>query len=379
MDSRTLSSSNSSQPRDRKPDVDRELSPDVVLSSSRETARILLLEQEEESTPLFPAPKAPRSGRWLWLTVLASLGLHAALMVIPTGEASKQTPPKPAEQVRITQLPSQKVPVPKSLSKPSVSLPQVVNRPRSTVPPISALREVPPLATEVKPQPTSTPTKDTPPATKPGENSWQDFPTYPAAQPGCFGLASCFQTGDTLTQVSAFFAKELPAKKYTLNRMVQEPGREVYQISRNGMTQFLSAIVDGKNTVYVLSDKPRTLDDLKKAVEIPPDIQAILNGLDAQQATSAYFANPSAFYTGQAPRSGIRNISLIGTQADTMMDEFLGTNLRNAEYDPPEQVEDYGGGRVYQVKKGSTVLYLNVVPTKDGSGTVLVVWEKQPT
>lgn len=341
----------------------------------------------EEVPPLFPIAKSKgRTTQWIWLIALASLGLHAGVLLIPTGEGSKPTPPKPPEQqIRITQLPNlTKQPTIKPPAKPIVkrTLPQTVNRPQS-------VRSTPPPIPSAKP-PSSKPLAASPAVNAAnGENPWQDFPLYPGSQPGCFELPSCLQISDSLSQVAAYFAKELPGKKYEAKRMIQEPGREVYQVSRNGLTQFLSLIVNGNNTVYVLSDAPRSLSDLEKAVEVPPEIYAILVGLAVQQADPSYFAQPDQFYSkadgkglnagSLVPRSGIRNISLVtGQAADTMMDEFLRSNLQNSKFEVTDLPQPYSGGKVYQLQKQRLTLYLNLVPTKDNSGTLIVIWKTPP-
>lgn len=336
----------------------------------------------DNSPPLFSAVQQPRGVvRWIWVVALTSIGLHAGILLIPLGEEAKPPPPKPPEnQVRITQLPNLKKqpaikPAPKPVVK-RVSVPKI-NRPQAKTPPASALQ---------------TPSKQgsSSQAEQAGEDSpWKDFPLYPGSTTGCFELPSCLQADADLSQVSAHFAQQLPAKKYEAKRVVQEAGRQVYQVTRSGLSQFLSIIENGKKTVYVLSDAPRTLADLEKAVEVPPEIYAILVGLAVQQTDASAFAQPNQFYAkaagkslnagGLVPRSGIRNISLVpGQAANTMMDEFLRSNLQNSDFEVTDVPQPYGGGKVYRAKKGSQTLYLNLVPTKDNSGTLLVIWKTPP-
>ncbi|MBW4582188.1 MAG: hypothetical protein KME42_21695 [Tildeniella nuda ZEHNDER 1965/U140] len=310
---------------------------------------------------------------WLNVSTLVSLGLHGLLLFLPMGHESTK-PPKPQEkQVRITQLPTlTKVAPVKTLPKPRVTPRVVSDRPTT-----------PPLKRAVAPPPSQ------PAPGSPNANSWADFPLYPNSQPGCFGLPSCLQVDDALSQVTAFFARELPAKKYDLKPTLKEAGREIYQVSRGGQTQFLSVITSEKGTVYVLSDAPRSLEDLKKAVEVPPEVSDILSNLDAKTAEPSLFAQPDLFYTrstekglgagAQVPRSGIRNISLVPDQvAADMMNAFFQTNLQNSGYEVTDRQQQYGGGNVYQVKKPTVTLYLNLVPTKDKSGTLVVTWKDAP-
>ncbi len=243
----------------------------------------------------------------------------------------------------------------------------------------------PPLQRASTPSPSQS-TRSTPDSSA---NPWADFPLYPNSQPNCYGLPSCLQVGNVLNQVTDFFARELPAKKYDLKLTLKEAGREVYQISHSGQTQFLSVMTAEKGTVYVLSNAPRSLEDLKKAVEVPPEVSEILSNLDAKTAEPSLFAQPNLFYTrstekglgagAQVPRSGIRNISLVTDQvAEEMMNAFFQTNLQNSGYEVTDLQQQYGGGGIYQVKKPKVTLYLNLVPTKDKTGTLVVTWKEPP-
>jgi hypothetical protein len=331
--------------------------------------------------PLFPIPQSTGgAAKWFWLVTLASVGLHTGLMLIPTGEASKPLPPKASEQqVRITQLSNPaKQPTVKPSTPPVVKVtPAVVTR--------SPVIALPPVV-QASPSPQSTPA---PPDSAAADNPWKDFPLYPGSTPGCFGLPSCLAASVALSQVSAHFANQLPARKYDVKRTVQASGREVYQVARNGLSQYLSLIETGKNTVYVLADAPRTLEDLEKAVEVPPEILSILVSLAVQKADATDFSQPEQFYSkadGKSlspgvlvPRSHIRNISLVtGQVANTMMDEFLRSNLQNNAFDVTDLPQEYGSGPVYQLQKANQILYLNLVPTQDNSGTLLVFWKTPP-
>jgi hypothetical protein len=330
-------------------------------------------------SPIFPDHRQAGASRWLWLGLLLSIGLHIGLMLIPSGH-EPPPPPKtePEKQVRITQLAKLKtVKLPNKVVKP---LARVV-RPRSA-----------PLI--VQPQP-PIPPKALPSLGDPPEqgdaaesSSWEDFPLYPGAQPGCFGLPSCLQTADSLKQVADYYAKELPAKKYALTPKSQEAGRQVFQVSRKGEAQFLSIIQTDKGQAIVLSDAPRSLDDLKKAVEVPPEVAAILSSLAAENAKPADFAQADVAYTKSAekgyasgaaiPKPEVVNISLVRSYSfDTMMSEFFRSNLVNAGFDVTD-LPDFGGGKLYTVSKESSTLFLSLLPSQDGDNTLIVTWKTQP-
>jgi hypothetical protein len=154
----------------------------------------------------------------------------------------------------------------------------------------------------------------------------------------------------------------------------------VYQVSRDGLTQFLSLIqVDGKGTLYVLSEAPRTLADLTQAIEVPAAIYDVLAGLAAEDATRANFAQPDPFFSGETPHDQIGVMKLVLDESpDTFFDSYFRTNLFNSGFTSSETPQQYGGGPLYTVTKDDLLLYVNLVPTQDGSGTIVVIWKSQP-
>lgn len=97
------------------------------------------------------------------------------------------------------------------------------------------------------------------------------------------------------------------------------------------------------------------------------------------------FEKPESFYTeeslnaGGEPerKSGVDRIKWISLkEPDVVLDE-LKPQLKSIGIEPTTQGE-YGGGTVYQVKKGSSVRYINLVPTKGSIGTLVIVWNRDP-
>jgi hypothetical protein len=332
------------------------------------------------------SPKKPSgfSQQLIWLMLIASLGLHGIVLWIPLPAEKKPVNAKPEEKsVRITQLPALIKP---ATVKPVAKVPPLkpavpVQRPPSlrqlSVP--SQRPSMPPMTPKL--QEAVQPAQPEAPTTNP----WQDFPLYPQAESGCFNLPSCLQTADGLDKVARFFEQELAAKKYILAPVKAEADRQVYQVSRNHLTQFLNILtIAGKGTVYVLAPSELSLAELSKAKAVPPEIAAIFAGLDAEEVSRDRLRQPEAFYTTDAPRSEIVDMRLIANPspditAETFFDAYLSTNLRNSNFDDfGETGQTYGGGAVYLAKKGNTSLYINPVPTQDGAGTVVVIWKTLP-
>ena len=384
--------------------------------------------------PLFSVPQAsPVHQKLWWSSVLISLGLHGAMLCLPLPPETPTPTPKvnTQKQVRVTQLPIAKpslttpakatpakvsTPSPKAVvpANPTLVVPPATPKPKPTPPPTEEKpkAEKPPEKTlekpklekpkpeetkpeEIKPQTTaSTPTATpSPPATPVPEalnpdDAWRNFPLYPGSKPGCFNLSSCLQAEDSLSQVSSHFAQALPAQNYEIKVVTQDAQHVIYQVLKAGRTQFLSVLVAEKETVYVLADAPRSLEELKQAVEVPPEVADILRNLDAQAAEAALFTNASLFYTtnpgiggppATVPHPEILSLSfLAGQSAQTMMDEYFRSNLQNNGYEVRDLNQQYGGGLLYQVQKDSLTLYLNLVPTQDGTGTLVVMWKKLP-
>ncbi|XGV99487.1 MAG: hypothetical protein ACAF41_11190 [Leptolyngbya sp. BL-A-14] len=313
-----------------------------------------------------------RSSRFLksaWLATVVSLGLHGFLLLLPIAPDHKTPPVKPTEKsVRITQLSKLSKPAPRQL--PKVLRPQ---KPKLARP--SQAKPVSPPAPPSKPSQESKPDSTA--------NPWQDFPKYPGGVPGCFNLTACVQSSDDIKLVSTFFNTELKAKKYEAALTKDEPDRKIYQVSRNNLTQYLNLFIFKGTTLYVLSPKELTLAELTKAKAVPPEIDAIFAGVDAQEVAADSFTQPELFYTGGQLRSDIIDARFVknldaSTTAETFFDAFIKGNLQSSQFDVPEESQPYGGGAVYVATKGNASFYINVVPTKDKEGGIIVIWQKPP-
>jgi hypothetical protein len=187
------------------------------------------------------------------------------------------------------------------------------------------------------------------------------------------------QTNARLEDVSNYFQRELTAKRYTVQAGEQEPNRRVYQISRNGLAQFLTLFfVDGK-TVYVLSEAPRTLADLGQAVEVPTALYDVLANFAAPDAGRADFAQPEFFYDVDTRKPEVAVAKLVtGEVPDTFFDAYLRTNLFNNGFTSDESPQNYAGGLLYTITKEELSLYINLVPNYDNSATIVVIWRDKP-
>ncbi len=340
--------------------------------------------------------------------LLISLGLHGLLLFLPTG-AERNPIVEKEETVKITQLPSSSKPAAKPASK-SAAKPAAkkvkparravaINRPRAIVTPAprieprqasaageQARREL--VAASASGETSGT---DQQAEASGAESPFADFPHYSGAEPGCFGKESCQKTADPLGKVDAHFAKQLPAKKYQVQSVSNEADKKVYQVSKGGATQFLNLFTSDGGTVYVLAPEPlNSLDDLKAAVEVPEGLYVTLSKLGGEPADDTNFDDPDNFFAklssedeaGSVLAAELRSEidgspQLVSGQTPEKVYNGLQPQLQSNGIEISE-VKPYGGGSLYKLHKGSFTGYLNLVPSKDRTGTIVVVWTGSP-
>lgn len=342
--------------------------------------------------------------------LLTSVALHGLLLLMPMPE-EKAKIPKKEKTVKVTQLalpPSKPAAstAPKTLiaTKPKVT--PLTSRPVQPVvrrqPLIQAVKPklvqtpLPPRQVTATPSPSATASPavspNVEPTTPPSDATntpLAEFPHFPGAKPGCLEVPSCFQTANDLAKVADHFTKELPAKGFTAPEDINEAERKVYQVSRSDFPpQYLSLISTKDGTIYVLADQPRSLDELKNAVDVPPEFYTILAEVGEELEDESQFSEPTQFYTKLSSQDS--DASLIPAQlrpeiqatkliADQTPDAVYATMLSSLQsiFEVSES-GSYGGGTLYTLKKGSFSGYLNLVPTKDNSGTIVVLWTESP-
>jgi len=97
------------------------------------------------------------------------------------------------------------------------------------------------------------------------------------------------------------------------------------------------------------------------------------------------FKEPESFYTeaslktGDKPerKLGIDRINWISLKRPDEVFTNLEPQLKDMGVATTTQGE-YGGGIVYEVKKGNFIRYINLVPVKGSVGTLIVVWNRDP-
>jgi hypothetical protein len=88
--------------------------------------------------------------------------------------------------------------------------------------------------------------------------------------------------------------------------------------------------------------------------------------------------DPPGFDIPENLASGIEDSRFIKSKTPPQVYESLVTSLSQYGYVPTPIASGYGGGQLYKIDKDKLTVYLNLVPTTNGSGTVVVTWSTNP-
>ncbi len=93
---------------------------------------------------------------------------------------------------------------------------------------------------------------------------------------------------------------------------------------------------------------------------------------------SKFGAGKDGFYEVEPKSNTIGTIRLIPNQLpEQVFSTIFAPVLKSNGFEVNLQGE-YGGGKIYEVKQGTFVTYLNLVPTSDRQGTIVVAWSSIP-
>lgn len=187
--------------------------------------------------------------------------------------------------------------------------------------------------------------------------------------------------------------KTVSTKKATptpRQQVVSRPSVSQLQPSRSKQTSELAAATEPVTNPDSSSGTDRESTETATPAAEAEEFQKLFGKLegevDEKLIDPNVFEKPDSFYTkeslnagGEPERKpGIDRIKWISLKApDVVLDE-LKPQLKGIGIEPTTQGQ-YGGGTVYQVKKGSSVRYINLVPTKGSIGTLVIVWNRDPS
>ena len=343
--------------------------------------------------------------------LLLSIGFHGLILFAPNPTHKAELPKKEVvRQVKITQLPISfnpprvikktspsiiKLPIVRQTNRAIVSQ-KVISQPVIKQSPSAAVSPTP------TPQAIASPASETITLPSPSDlnNPFGDFPKYANAQPGSLGLfkaeldQSSQQTQDAITLVSQYFEKELKARKYKFTFAKNEADTKIFEITKGNTTKFLNLINHNSSTVIILASEiltPENINDVAKASPEEESFIGILREIDFENIDDpeSYLTDPSLFYSKFGagkdgfyeiePKSHILGtIRLIPNQLPEQVFNTIFTPLLKSSGFAVNPQKEYGGGIVYQIQQETFVTYLNLVPTSDRQGTIVVVWSSLP-
>ncbi|WP_009634460.1 hypothetical protein [Synechocystis sp. PCC 7509] len=347
--------------------------------------------------------------------LLLSIGFHGLILFAPTPAHKTELPKKEiaTERVKITQLPVSSNPprVIKKTSQSTVKLPIVrptnrfiANQKSVSQPVIKQSPAVPADSKPAKTTPQVLAFSGTETIALPNPSNlsdpFGDFPKYINAQPGSLGLfkaeldQSSQQTKDATALVAKYFERELKAREYKLTLAKNESDTKVFEITKGNTTKFLNLINHNSSTVIVLASEilsPENINDVAKASPQEEAFIGILSEINFENIDDpeSYLTDPSLFYSkfgaGKdgfyevVPKSNtLGTIRLIPNQLpEQVFSTIFAPALKSSGFEVNPQGE-YGGGMVYEVKQETFITYLNLVPTSDRQGTIVVAWNSLP-
>lgn len=359
----------------------------------------------------------PNSLRWLIQpALLVSVGLHLLVLLLPLPDRSTSEPVAidTETQVRVTPLPEpQSTPKPstpsptpqpsvlatpkpnlapvqrpamiarppvaqrsvtqRSVPRPAVQSSPVTSSSPSTPPPSPAPSSPTALATTPAPSPNPVPPPDLP---------FADVPVLAGSETGCYGLGTCRQItgGMNFRTAGKTLEQQLKDQGYAVRFRddIEAAGSKTYEITRDGETRYLNVLsADLNNAVYLVTSEPVTLADLQNSNLPKAELEAVLNSLPATTANATQFAEPDAFFVGATPRPETGgNLRLVVNSSDQVLATL--TNQLQGQGFTLTEAGGYGSGLLYEVTKGALTAYLNLVPTPDRSGTIVVLWSNLP-
>lgn len=320
--------------------------------------------------------------RPLWLL---SLGLHLLVLRIPLPATQPQ--PQTTKSVKITKL----SPIPKSSVTPFPQSKATATNPKpnpktiatapvqqpDTIPPTKSVQsptlpKVTPTSSPIatpKPQTTSEPLSGT---------ELKKLLQFPNAKIACGG--NCAETTASLSEVATYFNKKLTSANLKVEPLIQEPTRQVLKLPKTEPTQFLSILTRASNTIYALADQAVSLEDLKRAEESVPSISDILGsikGLEPVTESAIAPAQQKLFEGRDDALIESKNL-LTGMKPEDVWNTYLDQELKANGFNVFVGPTSYGGGPVYIIRRSLSVSYLNLVPSEDGTGTVVVFWKVPP-
>jgi hypothetical protein len=264
--------------------------------------------------------------------LLLAVGLHGIFLFIPLGKGQKQLPEVTEQPVSYNRLPDIKPNPPKSVPKPTVKKsPTTSQKTAASPPPLTTPNPSP--ATPYKP-PATTPPDPANATDTPDNDSLVRLGSKPAAE-------------NTTTPLppSNSVSPETPTTPTTTATANLRPDLD------SETRELIERLGD-------LNGRPIGQDE---------DLTAII----PSETISNFFTNLEK----KESKPGLVGVEYLSQQKLEEVYEYL--TLIYPDY-TLKKVGEYGGGTVYEIKKGDYVRYFNLVKAKEEKGTLIVLWKESP-
>jgi hypothetical protein len=123
-------------------------------------------------------------------------------------------------------------------------------------------------------------------------------------------------------------------------------------------------------------------------VVVPEEFYSVLAEVGEELEMRQQFADPSQFYSKLSSVESDGSLIPAQLREEIQAQKLVAGQTPDAVYDSMlpslqsvfevSESGSYGGGNLYTLKKDSFTGYLNLVPTKDNSGTIIVLWTEKP-
>lgn len=357
--------------------------------------------QATVTQPLFKqiAKHCPTPLIWLIRPALfLSLGLHLVALLVPLPERSSSELPSvstlASPQVPVTRLPSPQPtarvspspqPSPAASIVPPRPTPAVVRAPQLQPQPRPQVAPVKPPQTVPSPAPTVAASPPSPDPVPPTAIPFGDVPLLAGAESGCYGIGVCHQLADGTPFRSAGQSLEaqFQSQGYSVKRRddLEDTGRKVYELSQQGETRFLNVLSSNVGTtIYLVTPQPISLQELEAGGQLKAELTTLLDQqVGNRPADPTQIAAPADFYLNAAPRPEIEGeLRFLANSTPDQLLTTLTPQLQAQQFGVTA-AGGYGGGWLYEITKGAYTGYLNLIPTIDRSGTVVVLWANLPS
>jgi hypothetical protein len=331
--------------------------------------------------------------------LLISLAFHGAVLFIPLPappQKAKLPKPKPIKIAKLPPLRPSPQPLTKRLNSKQPLTPTIVSSTSRQSVVLKQQQGTKTTSSKSDPRPTM---PSNPQNTEGG--TWSDLPNYSKnIQNPCEGADGCVQTGDSFKEVTQFFEDNLSAKKFKFSK--EDTGESSYDteyraykvVNNKKEVQFLSILFNGENTKYVWADRVASEADIVTKTITPMDITTFIGQLptqfiDASKAKLLPERFPETavtkFYIDKdTPDFGFRNtpadapIIVSSNPMDTY--QALTDKLSSANYNANPIAAGYAGGTLYEITKSDLPkpLYLTILATKEGDGSIVALWLDMP-